>query len=286
VLDFSSEAAEDKFDDWSARQILGPPKITEYGDSGYAWAPLDTNGGHEWIVLKFRRRVYIREVLILESLNPGAVYKVEAKKENLWDVIWETTPKALPTELHICSAIPEKPLKYPSDSVRIHLNTLNIGEGEWNEIAAVQLAGLPVEGDPIPPDDNASVGPRVTVKLAKSPPPPPPIPSNSMKVPPPNTRIFKPVPDAPAVGSPAFLEWIKDARGVLKATQGGEHKAQKPKEKQDDDIVTALAKRFEAIRGIGMDDPESLADWNDDWDDGSGATAAEWEDDDDILRFQ
>jgi len=59
---------------------LGPPKISEYGDSGFAWAPFDTNGGHEWVVLKFRRRVFVTEVLILESLNPGAVYKGKNQK--------------------------------------------------------------------------------------------------------------------------------------------------------------------------------------------------------------
>lgn len=39
VVDFSSEAADDDFDDWSAKQVLGTPKIYGYGDSGLAWAP-------------------------------------------------------------------------------------------------------------------------------------------------------------------------------------------------------------------------------------------------------
>jgi len=160
------------------------------------------------------------------------------------------------------------------------MNTSNIGDGEWNELAAVQLAGIPVEGDPVPPDDGATMAPRVTVKLHKPPPPPPPMPSNKIGVTITNNKPQQKV-EAPTVGSPAFLEWIKGARGVLSKTTQGDHKAQKPKDKRDNDIVTALAQRFVAIRGIGMDDPETLDEW--DGDDGSGASAAEWEDDDDIL---
>jgi len=157
----------------------------------------------------------------------------------------------------------------------------------------VQLAGIPVPGDPEPPEDGALAAPKsisaMTTTLAKRPPPPPPPPSSKIKESLHSLSLASSLRsvtnNAPTIGTPEFLEFIKGARGILKSTEG-EHKAQKPKDNQDKnrDIATALAHRFASIQGIGMDDPETLDDWDGDWE-GSGATDAEWGDDgDDILR--
>lgn len=166
MLDFSSEAADedDEYDDWGAKQAIGAPKVTGYGDSGNAWAPFgpcclafafsllslsaETNGGHEWLTVQFRQRVIPREVLILESWNPGAITKVEVKDDEtgVFFAIYTAEPRELPHELRIVKAVPKKLLTFPCNTVKIHLDTAKVYD-EWNEIAAIQLAGLPIEGD-------------------------------------------------------------------------------------------------------------------------------------------
>jgi len=97
LMGVSSEAGYEPGDDWGSRQILGAPTVTAYGDSGNAWAPLETNAGHEWIAVKFRRRLFISEVLILESWHPGAIFKVEAlNPDGKWDPIGETVAAPQP----------------------------------------------------------------------------------------------------------------------------------------------------------------------------------------------
>lgn len=68
------------------------------------------------------------------------------------------------------------------------MNTADIGQGEWNEIAAVQLAGTAVPGevyddsprhDPNSASDSSALSTsNIKKKPSPPPPPPPPPPSN------------------------------------------------------------------------------------------------------------
>jgi len=85
VIDFSSQAAEDGPDgSWGVHGVLGDPsdRITGYGDTELSWAPAETNGGHEWVIVKFDRKVRASKVAVVENWNPGAVVSIEIQKED------------------------------------------------------------------------------------------------------------------------------------------------------------------------------------------------------------
>eukprot|EP01127_Copromyxa_protea_P009607 TRINITY_DN2279_c0_g1_i4.p1 TRINITY_DN2279_c0_g1~~TRINITY_DN2279_c0_g1_i4.p1 ORF type:complete len:495 (+),score=170.58 TRINITY_DN2279_c0_g1_i4:188-1672(+) len=149
VLDFSSQASEDNDNNgaWGVHGLLGAPEVTAYGDSEHAWAPKETNGGAEWVVVQFQKKVKLTEVRILENWNPGATHKVEVQNEDgEWELLWEKKAKEQPARLRIVQAKRAKPLDYYVDTVKIHLNTERVYD-EWNEIGAIQLEGYLPEGD-------------------------------------------------------------------------------------------------------------------------------------------
>eukprot|EP01124_Arcella_intermedia_P003026 TRINITY_DN11647_c0_g1_i1.p1 TRINITY_DN11647_c0_g1~~TRINITY_DN11647_c0_g1_i1.p1 ORF type:complete len:550 (+),score=205.84 TRINITY_DN11647_c0_g1_i1:71-1651(+) len=260
VLGFSSEAAIDEFDDWSVKQLLGEPKITAYGDSGFAWAPFEVCGGHEWVALKFEQKVYITEVLILESWNPGAIVKVEVLHGDEWEVIWEDQAKPAPEELRVFMVQPQKQLNYLSDSIKIHLDTSNVGS-EWNELAAVQVVGRP----PRESTSKPSLTRAITKKLIA--PPPPPLPSKGQAS-----------PHAPARFMPSGEELLSIIKTLKAPSKAPAKPLPPPKANPNEiDIVAALQKRFVALQGTELDKCEELeiSEWDED--------IAEWDDDDDIL---
>ena len=74
VRDFSSQWAADN---WSARQALGAPDIfPAYSDLPGAWASQAADGGPEHIELGYAP-ARVRAVEVLQTLNPGAVTRVE-----------------------------------------------------------------------------------------------------------------------------------------------------------------------------------------------------------------
>jgi hypothetical protein len=52
-------------------RLLALSYTSGYGDSTESWAPFATNGGPEHVTLKFKRKVYIADIRILENWNPG-----------------------------------------------------------------------------------------------------------------------------------------------------------------------------------------------------------------------
>jgi len=81
VIDFSSQYGPKQY---SAKQVLGPPnKLTSYGSSPCAWAAkLDSEvnrdqiSGEERLRVGFEAPMKIRQVVIAENYNPGAVENV------------------------------------------------------------------------------------------------------------------------------------------------------------------------------------------------------------------
>lgn len=81
VVGFSSEGrvTTDRGEGRQLRavQALGPPsKLPQLGESPCAWSPMYPDGGDEWLHVAFAKPMPVRQVVIAENVNPGAVTRV------------------------------------------------------------------------------------------------------------------------------------------------------------------------------------------------------------------
>ncbi len=74
IVSFSSQYDKSAF---SAKQVLGPPnKYPAWGKSEVAWAPKSESRGLENVRVKFKKPIHVRQVLVAETLSPGAIYQI------------------------------------------------------------------------------------------------------------------------------------------------------------------------------------------------------------------
>ncbi|QHW00920.1 OmpA family protein [Spirosoma endbachense] len=79
VIGFSSEKkGETSGEQYRASQALGKPnKLPQLGESPSAWAPKGADGtADEWIQVAFEKPSTIRQIVIGENVNPGAIVQV------------------------------------------------------------------------------------------------------------------------------------------------------------------------------------------------------------------
>ncbi|CCH54656.1 OmpA/MotB domain protein [Fibrisoma limi BUZ 3] len=78
VIGFSSEGKSDANGrQYKATQALGHPnKLPQLGASPCAWSPLNPDAPEEWIQVAFERPMRIRQIVVAENVNPGAVVRV------------------------------------------------------------------------------------------------------------------------------------------------------------------------------------------------------------------
>lgn len=78
VIGVSSEGKGDPYGvQFRAVQALGKPnKLPALGVSPCAWSPLYPDGSEEWLHVGFDKAMPIRQVVVGESVNPGAVVRV------------------------------------------------------------------------------------------------------------------------------------------------------------------------------------------------------------------
>jgi hypothetical protein len=67
---------------WDTKEATGPPNTPGSGDIPTAWASRPLDGQVEWLRLDYDKSVVPAAVVIHETYNPGAVYKVSAFR---WD---------------------------------------------------------------------------------------------------------------------------------------------------------------------------------------------------------
>lgn len=122
---------------WGPEQVVGEPDTLQAGDLPTAWAPLQQDGGEEWLKLDYEKSVDIAEVRVRETHNPGAVSKITAFLADGSEVtIWEgVEPKSEPP-VEMAFAVPHS---INAKSVKVYLDTKRVPG--WNEIDAVQLVG-------------------------------------------------------------------------------------------------------------------------------------------------
>jgi hypothetical protein len=122
---------------WGPEQVVGEPDTLQAGDLPTAWAPLQQDGGEEWLKLDYETSVDIAEVRVRETHNPGAISKVTAFLADGREVtIWEGVEPKSEAPVEMAFAVPNS---INAKSVKVYLDTKRVPG--WNEIDAVQLIG-------------------------------------------------------------------------------------------------------------------------------------------------
>jgi len=122
---------------WGEEQATGPPDTHQAGDISTAWASKLPDGGEEWLKLDYSNHVYLAEVRVRETYNPGAISKVAAVLPNGQEkIIWEGVTE--PGEAPIEKVFPVSGNIY-AKGVKVYLDTRRVPG--WNEIDAVELVG-------------------------------------------------------------------------------------------------------------------------------------------------
>ena len=122
---------------WAAFQATGEPNTRQCGDQPTAWASKNPNSGIEWIELNYSYPVWVEEINIHETLNPGGVAKVEVKKaDGTYSTVWEGYD---PTR--VCPGTLKIIVNHPvmTGTIRVILDTTRVSG--WDEIDAIELVG-------------------------------------------------------------------------------------------------------------------------------------------------
>ena len=107
------------------------------GVSQTAWASRTQDGMDEWLELEYAKEVELAAVIIHETYNPGAVYKITAySKTKMEAELWKGKD---PTDTGAARGVSEIKIKqrFKTKRIRIHINSTKV-KG-WNEIDAVGI---------------------------------------------------------------------------------------------------------------------------------------------------
>jgi hypothetical protein len=122
---------------WGEEQATGRPNTKEAGDKTTAWASAEPDGQDEWLELEYAEEVMPVAVLVYETFNPGALFRVcgftaSGMEAELWSGE-DPTPRTAAmgvSEVKVDS-------KLMTRRVRIYLKSKEVPG--WNEIDAVGL---------------------------------------------------------------------------------------------------------------------------------------------------
>ena len=120
---------------WGVRQVTGPPNTSGFGDISTAWASATQDDQKEWLQLEYEKSVVPTAIVIHETHNPGAVYKVTHVP--IWgkeEVLWEGTD---PTPVGTAGGVSRLPVTTSARSSRIKVYINSPAVSGWNEIDAV-----------------------------------------------------------------------------------------------------------------------------------------------------
>lgn len=131
-------------DSWSFAQVTGEPDTLECGDNRSAWAG-EGSTSREVLRVFFDEPVIPTQINVYQSFNPGAIVEI--------DVGVSSTDRVLPlpnsadplgnTECPGVFSLDVSGVTTPVDFVVIYLDQSLTGN--WNEIDAVELVGIPAE---------------------------------------------------------------------------------------------------------------------------------------------
>lgn len=135
--DLTSVTARRPKRDWGSEQATGEPDTTMAGDIVTAWASASEDGQEEWLMLEYDEFVAPTAVLVHETYNPGALYRVTAFRPDGEEVeVWKG---ADPTPSTSDMGVSEIPIRtdFKTNRIKIYLDSPAVPG--WNEIDAVGL---------------------------------------------------------------------------------------------------------------------------------------------------
>lgn len=147
----ATASSEYSSDNWSADQATGAPDVDACGDNSAAWASL-SSFGVDTLEVSYKTAVQPSEINIYQTYNPNQVTLVEVvDQDGNATVVYEGTPEAITEPCPFVLTVPVEGVEAAITSVRITVDQSVLVN--WNEIDAVELVGIPVEGattSPIP----------------------------------------------------------------------------------------------------------------------------------------
>lgn len=146
----STEYGEDS---WSAAQMIGEPDTEGCGDLTTAWAS-SSSDGVDWVEVYYDIPVYITEIHVVQTYNPDQVVEVELLGTD-GSATSVFTQAPVVEECPYTMILDVTDADFPVNGIRLSIDQSILGLG-WNEIDAVQIVGVPVDGevvieDPAPP---------------------------------------------------------------------------------------------------------------------------------------
>ena len=124
---------------WGSEQTTGAPDTKGAGDIRTAWASKTQDGQEEWLELTYERAIKPVEIHVVETYNPGALFKVTAMTSSGMEaVMWrgdDPTPPDAPEGRG--TSVVKVRAAVTTDRIRIHLASDKVSG--WNEIDAVGI---------------------------------------------------------------------------------------------------------------------------------------------------
>lgn len=130
---------------WSFEQATGEPDTDTCGDQGTAWAGASSTS-REILRVSFETPVIPTEVNIYQTYNPGAIVQIDVANSDNPDLVLPIEDSADEPGNTKCPGVFTLDLSdvdEPIDMVVIYLDQELTGN--WNEIDAVELVGVPAE---------------------------------------------------------------------------------------------------------------------------------------------
>jgi hypothetical protein len=120
---------------WGPEQATGEPDTNMAGDIITAWASQTPDEQDEWLSLEYAEPMIPTAVLVYETYNPGALYRVTAFRLDGEEVeLWKGTD---PTPTDAGKGVSEIPVKADFKTARIRIYIASKDVPGWNEIDAV-----------------------------------------------------------------------------------------------------------------------------------------------------
>ncbi len=125
-------------------QVLGPPEAwPRTGESPVAWAPSRAGGSRdEWLRVSFAEPAPVRQVLVAENLNPGAIARIELfDPQGGRHVVYEDDRRSVPfwPEARMFRHVLDAPTPYAVAGLKLVLRTRRIPG--MVQIDAIGVAG-------------------------------------------------------------------------------------------------------------------------------------------------
>jgi hypothetical protein len=120
---------------WSAERALGAPDVfPEHADRPLAWASLEADAPAEHLEVGLPRPMRVRAVEVLETLNPGAVTRIDlVGADGQRRTVHEAAARPLGAQAH--RRVVDLACSEPVTAVRVTLDSAAVPG--WNEIDAI-----------------------------------------------------------------------------------------------------------------------------------------------------